>query len=296
MGLDWGDLNPLTWPGQVKRSAQKDFGGLTEDPTAEAKAAQLNRQGQAAGKFADTGEEGYGQMTAESAAMRQAMQRRAQGQDSLSAEQLRQGLGQQLAMQRSMAASASPQNAAMAARTGAMAMGRASSGMAGNQAMAGIQERSAAEKALADMIMQKRQQDAQVALGSRQNAIGGYGGVTPQGTPLQQYAPYIQAGSQAAAMAASDERLKKDIKDGDEKSKRILQGLKSYSYKYRDEKYGAGKQFGPMAQDMERAGLGHAVVNTSEGKMVHGAKAALAGLGLVAALGKRVAKLEGGRK
>ena len=269
---------------------------LVQDPTAEAKAAQLNQQGAAASNFAEFGQNAYGAMTTEASGVREAMRRRAQGQDSLSAEQLRQGLGQQLAMQRSMAASASPQNGPMAARTAAMAMGRASSGMAGNQALAGIQERSAAEQALAQMIMQQRQQDAQVALGSRQNAISGYGGVTPQGTPLQQYAPLIKPIADAAAYGASDERLKKDVTDGDEKAARILKGLKSYSYNYKDEKYGKGKQFGPMAQDLEKAGLGHTVVDTPEGKMVNGAKLALSSTALVAALGKRVANLEKGRK
>ncbi len=304
--MGWTDYAKWAVPGYAQYRGGKylyDKGtgiadDLTSDPTAEAKADRLNQQGDAAGGFAEYGQGGVQQMDREGEGMRAALQRRAMGQDSMSAEQLRQGLGQQLSMQRSMAASASPQNAAMAARTGAMAMGRASSGMAGNQAIAGIQERSAAEKQLADMIMQKRQQDAQIALGSRQNATGAFGGVTPQGSVLQQYQPLIQAGMGAASMAASDERLKKDIEDGDEKSKRILKGLKAYSYKYKDSKYGEGKQFGPMAQDLEKAGLGHAVVNTPEGKMVHGAKLALSSTALVAALGKRVSDLESkkGRK
>ena len=72
-----------------------------------------------------------------------------------------------------------------------------------------------------------------------------------------------------------------------------LSKLKAFSYKYKDEKYGKGKQHGVMAQDLERAGLGHAVINTPRGKMVDGGKAALSSLGLVAALGKRVSELEG---
>jgi hypothetical protein len=158
--------------------------------------------------------------------------------------------------------------------------------------MAGIQERSQAEKALADMILQQRQQDANVALGSRQNATGAYGGVTPEGTTLQKLTPFIQAGAGAASVAASDERLKEDIEDGDDKAKRILKGLKSYSFKYKDAKHGTGEQHGVMAQEMERAGMKHAVIDTPGGKMVHGAKAATTSLALVAALGRRVEKLE----
>jgi hypothetical protein len=132
----------------------------------------------------------------------------------------------------------------------------------------------------------------QAALQARQNAISGFGGGTPEKTWLEQYEKPIQAGSQALALAASDKRLKTDIKDGDEDSKRILQGLKSYSYKYKDEKYGKGKQHGLMAQEMEKSGLGHAVIDTPDGKMVHGAKAALSGLALTAALARRVESLE----
>lgn len=85
------------------------------------------------------------------------MQRRAMGEDSLSAEQLRQNLGQTLSMQRSMAAGARPGNAAMAARTAATQMGRQSSGLAGQQAMAGIAERHAAQQAYQQALAQQGQ-------------------------------------------------------------------------------------------------------------------------------------------
>jgi hypothetical protein len=299
MGLGWTDLI-LPGSGYAKDAyeyAKGKVGGLTEEPeSAKQQRQNLENQGGMASWFADVGQQNYGAMSAEAAAAREAMRRRATGQDSLSAEQLRQGLGQQLAMQRSMAAGAAPQNQAMAARNAAIQMGRASSGMSGQAAMAGIQERSQAEKALADMITQQRGQDLSAALGSRQNAISGYGGGTPEKSTLERYAPLIQAGTGAAAMAASDRRLKKDVKDADDESKRILKGLGTYSYRYKDSKHGEGDQFGVMAQSLEKHGLKHAVIDTPEGKMVHGAKAALSSLGLVAALGRRVEKLEGGKK
>jgi hypothetical protein len=160
---------------------------------------QLAGQGAAASGFADQGQANYGAMTAEAQQMREALRRRAGGQDSMSSEQLRQGLQQQLAQQRSMAAGAAPQNAAMAARTAAMGMGRASSGMAGQAAMAGIAERQGAEKQLADMIMGGRQQDMGVALGSRQNATSAYGGVTPEKSWMEKYGPAIVGGATMAA-------------------------------------------------------------------------------------------------
>ena len=70
-----------------------------------------------------------------------------------------------------MAASASPANAAMAARTAATQMGRLGAGMSGAAAMAGIQERNAAQQALNDSILRQQQLQLQGALGARQNAI-----------------------------------------------------------------------------------------------------------------------------
>ncbi len=254
----------------------------------------LNDAGLAAGQLAEYGSGGLQAMDAESATMRDALRRRASGADSLSAEQLRQGLGQQLSQQRSMAASASPQNGPMAARTAALAMGRASSGMAGNQAMAGIQERSAAEQALSQMIMQKRQQDLQAALGSRQTQVSAYGGVTPDKSDLDKWGNAVAAG--VGMYAKSDERAKTDIKAGDAAARKATDGLKSFLYRYKDEKDGKGEQLGVMAQAMEKSGLGHAVIDTPGGKYVHGGKAATSSLALVAALGRRVDKLESGKK
>ncbi len=218
-------------------------------------------------------------LAGESAASRDMLRARANGQGLMSPEILRQGLQQQYGQQRSMAAGASPQNAAMAARTGAMGMNRASSAMAGQGALAQLQERQAAEKQLADMIMQQRGQDMSAATGKAE----------PEKTAVEKYGPALMA---AAGYAFSDRTLKTEIKDGDAKSKAVLAGLKSYSYRYKDEKNGKGDQFGPMAQDMEKAGLGHAVIDTPDGKMVHGAKAALSSLALTAALARRVGKLE----
>lgn len=131
-------------------------------------------QAAGAGNFAGQGEADFGQMTAETAARRRYLENVASGQHSISAEQLRQGLQQNMAQQRSMAAGASPGNAPMAARQAAMNMGRASSGMAGQAVTAGLQERRDAEAALARMLLEQRGQDANVGLGGRQTAINGY--------------------------------------------------------------------------------------------------------------------------
>lgn len=266
---------------------------ITDDPAAGDKDL-LRQQASAASGFADQGQAGYGQLGQEATAARQYLNDIATGKNSVSAEQLRQGLQQNVAAQRSMAASASPANQAMAARTGAIQAGRLGAGLSGQQAVAGLQERQQAQEALNQMILAQRQQDLNAALGSRQNAVSGLGGTIPADKSwAERYGPMISAG--AGLLAMSDRRLKEEIDDGDEESSRVLDGLKAYTFKYTDEKHGKGKQLGVMAQDLERAGLGHAVINTPEGKAVHGAKLATSNTAMIAALGKRLRKLESER-
>ena len=91
------------------------------------------------------------------------MQGLARGRDSLSAEQLRASLGQTMAQQRSMAASAAPQNQAMAniqASRNAMNLG---SSLAGQQAQAGIQERQAAQDNLNRMLLERQRTEQENA-------------------------------------------------------------------------------------------------------------------------------------
>jgi hypothetical protein len=266
-----------------------------ESDSAQQKRADLNQQGQAAGGFAGVGEAGFGAMTAEGQQERDYLRRLASGQDSVSAEQLRQGLQQNLAAQRSMAASASPQNSAMAARTAAMQMGRMGTGLAGQQALAGLQERQMAHQGLANMISQERQQDLSAALGSRQNAIAGYGGVTAEQSALEKWANPV-AGALGAAAKFSDKRLKEDIDDGDSDANRAVDGLRAYTYKYKDKKLGKDKELGILAQELESAGLKHTVIDTPRGKAVHGAALATANTAMISALGRRIGKLEGKKK
>jgi hypothetical protein len=267
--------------------------GLTSEPAAAtAQRANLDNQGGMASVFGDEGQANYGAMTAEAKAARDQLAKYASGQQSVSREMLRQGLQQNMSQQRSMAASSSPQNAPMAALMAAQNMGRAGVGMSGQAAIAGMQERQGAANALQNAILQQRQQDMQVALGSRGNAINAFGNIQPGKSTLEQYMPVINAGVGAASLAASDRRLKKDIGDGSKDVSKAIEGLKAYSYKYKDEKHGKGKRVGIMAQDLEKAGLKHAVVNTPEGKMVHGAHLATANTAMIAELGKRLSKIE----
>lgn len=173
--------------------------GIDDRPGEEEQRRGLMDQGERAGHFANVGEAGYGGLGLEGDQARQFLRDQAMGKISLSGEQLRQGLQQQLGMQQSMAAGGPAQNAAMNARTAMLGAGRASSAMAGNAAIAGIQERQAAQKALMDAILGQRAQDMQVALGSRQNAISGYGGVTPGKSWIETWGP---AAASAAGLAS----------------------------------------------------------------------------------------------
>jgi len=143
---------------------------------------KLGGQAQQSSNFADLSQGNFGSLGKEAGAERSYLRRLASGQDSVSAEQLRQGLQQNIAGQMSMAASARPGMAPMAARAAMMNAGRAASGMAGQQALAGLQERQMAHQGLANMLMQQRQQELQAALQSRQNALSGYGGIVAAGT------------------------------------------------------------------------------------------------------------------
>lgn len=98
----------------------------------------------------------------------------ATGKNSVSAEQLRGSLQQQLAQQQAMSAASSPANSAMAARNAAMNMGNASYGMAGQQAMAGLQERNQAALQMGQMSSQLGQMQNQQTANYLQMGNTGY--------------------------------------------------------------------------------------------------------------------------
>lgn len=167
-------------------------------PDEAARKQLLEEQAQKAGGFADYGEGGVISLGGQADSARQNLADQASGKLSYSREALRQGVQQLQAGQRSMAASASPQNSGMAARTAAIQSARLGSGLAGQQALAGIAEQQAAAKSYADATLAQRQQDLSAALGSRQNSMTGYGAgqpFVPQPSMFQQ----LMGGAQAAA-------------------------------------------------------------------------------------------------
>lgn len=142
------------WAKDGLDSTKNEFRGVDPDNQLGSIAGQAQQGYNAAGQQ-------LGQVTGQ-------LQRQASGQDSLSQLQLGQALAQNMSAQRSMAASASPGNQAGAARTAAIQNARMSSGLAGQQAVAGIQERAAALQMLGQILGQERAQGLQ-------GALGGYG-------------------------------------------------------------------------------------------------------------------------
>lgn len=163
--------------GQAKEDLRKEFDRAerAREFREVDESGDLRLQAKKAGRFGDQAQDNF--LTRGRSADQTAdyLGRVMRGQESVSAEQLRQGLQQNMAAQQSMAAGARPGNAAMAARTAAMQAGRLGAGLSGQQALAGIAERQAAAGQLGDLQAKLRQQELQAALGSRGQALQGYG-------------------------------------------------------------------------------------------------------------------------
>jgi hypothetical protein len=92
--------------------------------------------------------------------------RRATGRDSVTGLQLRQAMGQGLAQQRALAASARPGQGALAARMAAQNAGTLTQGLAGQAALARMQEQRDVESQLAGVVQGARGQDYQYGFGN----------------------------------------------------------------------------------------------------------------------------------
>jgi len=253
--------------------------------------SQLNNTSANAAGFAQQGQGLFLGDQSNIDAVRRQLADQASGKVSLSGEQLRQATQANAGTQYGMAAAAAPRNQAAAMQNAMWNAARLNYGATGQQAMAGIAERQAANQALSELALQQRQQDLNATLGGYQNAITGYGGANANPGPSMMSAigPAVSAGLGLAAM--SDRRTKRDIADGDEATTKLLDGLKSYTFKYKNAAHGAGEQLGVMAQDLEKVAP-HVVIDTPGGKMVHGAKLATALAAASSQMHRRIAKLE----
>ena len=276
-------------PNQMRASAVDPYG-------------DIGRVGASAERFGQQGSLGYDMMTREMAQDRDYLRGLQRGENSVSAEQLRQGLQQNLSGMQSMASSARPGMQPMAARTAMIQGGRLGGGLAGQQALAGLQEQNMAAQNLASMNLGQRGQDMQAALGSNQAAGNLYLGRSQ--LEADRYKTDMAAkaerdkmkmGALSAGMGAiamSDRRLKTDIEDGSHAADKLLHGLRAHAYRYKDETDGEGVHLGPMAQELEEAGLKGAVIETPRGKAVHGTKLALGLAAILPGIDQRLRRLE----
>lgn len=285
-GLD--DLNRV-------KVAESMYGGV--DPNGDM--ARTAGQAEAFGRHGANEFRGLGR---EGAMQRDMLRRRAMGQDSLSAEQLRQSYQQLAGQQMGLAAGARPAMGAAAARQASMNVANAQAGMAGQQAIAGIQERAAAEQQLGNAILGARNQALQGALGGQQNAIGGYNNIEQArtgryqavaGQPTEGEQLLSMAGGVAGMFGLSDRRAKKKIRRAEREAEALMETVKPYKWEYKDPANGEGEFVGIMAQDLERSKAGRrAVVDTPRGKMVDGARLATAIAATLPGIHKRLRKLE----
>ena len=97
----------------------------------------------------------------------------------------------------------------------------------------------------------------------------------------------------------SDERQKKNISSADSELKEFVDNLAPHTYEYKDtslEGTAPGKRYGIMAQALERSAAGKSIVReTAEGKKIDVAQGLGVALAALAAMNKRLGKVEGRR-
>lgn len=117
----------------------------------------------------------------------------------------------------------------------------------------------------------------------------------------QRESAYIGAGSTilGGVIASSDKNQKKNIKDNNE-TIAFLNALTDNSYEYKDTSLPGtkkGRQYGPMAQDLEKTDMGKsAVIETKNGKVVDTTRAMLLALSGLSNINARLNKLEGNKR
>jgi hypothetical protein len=168
--------------------------------------------------------------------------------------------------------------------------------------MTAQQANQAAANAVAQMGMNSQVYNSNIASANQAQNVAIIGGLLGGASQMAGgYATKSNGGDASkltglAALGAfgSDERIKKNIKDGDDKLDKFLSAIGSKSYEYKDPKFGAGTYVSPMAQELEKTELGkHMVTDTPEGKMVSYGRIVGTVLSAQAMLHRRLKELEG---
>lgn len=141
-------------------------------------------------------------------------------------------------------------------------------------------------------LQQQKFQNQMTVAGGKSGALSNQANMFNEqaGQRRQFLGDVVSAGAQ---YAASDKRLKEDVRSGEVDIEAFLDSLTGYSYKYKNPKFGQGKQVGVMAQDLEQTPVGkQAVEDTAEGKMVDYGKLQAAQMAALANLNERLRKIE----
>lgn len=222
---------------------------------------------------------------------------------SLAADMLKQQTNQNAAATNAIIGSQRGVNAGLAMRQGLQQQATANQNLAGQAQQARTQEQLAAQQALGQNITQNKQLDLQqqaqqnqYALGNRQISAGI--GMQNSANQTALLGGLIGAAGAGGAAMASDERLKKDVGDGDQDAYAFLDALKAHKFNYKNpDGPGAqhGEQLGVMAQDIEQGPGRNMVQDTPDGKMLDPAKGFGSVLAAQANLHERLKKIEGGK-
>lgn len=200
-----------------------------------------------------------------------------------------------------LAINASAYNPGLAGMMAQQAMGNARMKISQQAAIAREQEQSRAAEQLTSLFGQMRQQDVQLFMADlqaalereniaqRDRSVKEQTDAERRGQDIDLYGRIIGGGVQGIgeAVAASDERLKKNIIDESEGIDEFLRHINPSGYNYKDKKHGGGYYVSPMAQELEKSRIGKTmVVDTPEGKMVDYGR----GFGAILASQARIAK------
>lgn len=128
--------------------------------------------------------------------------------------------------------------------------------------------------------------------GANQAALAQYGQNLQQNTANTGMLGSLGLGT--AMYLGSDENLKENVESGDKDISDFLDKLSVNKYDYKEpDKYGEGKQYSTMAQDLEKTPVGKSmVVDTPDGKMVDYARGLASMLAAQSFLHKKIKSLE----
>lgn len=159
-------------------------------------------------------------------------------------------------------------NAALAGRQAAQQQAETAQQAARQSAEIKVQEQLGARQQLGQALQAQRGQDIGVAESDRASLQQLEQLRIEQETAQRAARGAAISGlaSGGSALAASDENIKKDIKDADEdKISSFLEALSAKQFKFKDGERGDGEQFGILAQDLEKSEIGKELVEEEEG-------------------------------